>query len=115
MEKTSKPIVTGILNIIVGAIGILVIIGSFICFSVVGEAWNIPGMVAIPGFVLGIGFGAFFVTLVIAILVLVGGIFAVQRKLWGWALTGSIAAIYVFFPVGIATTILVAISKNEFE
>jgi len=115
MEKTSKPTVAGVLNIIVGAIGILVAISSFIGFSVVGGAWNIPGMGAIPGFVPSIILSTAIVTLIIAILVLVGGIFAVQRKSWGWALTGSIAAIFAFLPIGIATTILVATSKNEFE
>jgi len=54
-------------------------------------------------------------TLIIAILALVGGIFAVLRKQWGWTLAGSIAAILVFLPLGIASTVLAAQSKNEFE
>ena len=115
MEKTSKPKVAGILNIVLGSIEIFLAILYFIGFTVVGGAWNIPGMSAIPHFVPGIVLGTAIFTLILGILVLIGGIFAVQRKQWGWALTGSIAAILTFLPLGIATTVLVAVSRDEFE
>jgi len=114
MEKTSKPTVAGILNIVTGALGIIGAISTFIGFGVVSGALGIPTG-PIPGFVPGIVLGTAIFTLIIAILALVGGIFAVQRKMWGWALAGSIAAILVFLPLGIASTILAALSKNEFE
>jgi len=54
-------------------------------------------------------------------LALVGGIFALQRRRWGWALAGSIAAVFAsipilrFLPVGIVAIIFTAIAKDEFE
>ena len=115
MQKTSKPTVAGILNIITGAFGIIGAIFMFIGFSVVSGGWGIPGMEDVPGFVPGVVLGMAIPSLLIAILALVGGIFAVQRKQWGWTLAGSIAAIVVFLPLGIASTVLSAQSKNEFE
>ena len=71
-------------------------------------------MEVIPEFVPGIVLGTAIPSLLIAVLALVGGIFAVQRKRWGWALAGSIAAIFSFILLGIPAVILIAISKNEF-
>lgn len=114
MEKTSKPKVAGVLNIISGVLGIIWAICLFIGFGVVSGAIGIPTGY-IPEFVPGMVLGMAIPTLIIAILALAGGIFAVQRKQWGWTLAGSIAAIVVFLPLGIASTILSAQSKNEFE
>jgi hypothetical protein len=52
--------------------------------------------------------------LVFGILSLVGGMFAVQRRHWAWALVGSIAAIFCFFPLGVAAVILVIMAEKEF-
>ena len=48
------------------------------------------------------------------ILALIGGGFALQRKKWGLALVGSIAA-SVLWGLGIPALILIAISKKEFK
>ena len=114
MEKTSKPTTAGILNIITGGLGVLWAISNFIGFGVVSGALDIPTG-PIPGFVPGIVMGTAIVTLLIAVLALVGGIFGVQRKQWGWALAGSIAAIFAFLPLGITSTVLTSQSKGEFE
>ncbi len=114
MEKTSKPKVAGILNIIAGALGLIVAVSYFIGFGVISGALGIPTG-PIPGFVPGIVLAMAIPSLLIAILALVGGIFAVQRKRWGWALAGSIAAILAFLPLGIPAVILAAQSKGEFE
>ena len=45
---------------------------------------------------------------------IVGGVFALQRRKWGWALVGSIISILGVFPLGIASTIFVIIAKDEF-
>ena len=114
MEKTKKPTVAGVFLIVTGALGILGAIGSFIGFSVVSGSWGIPGMGAIPAFVPGIVLGSGIFSLIVAVLALIGGIFAVQRKQWGWALAGSIAAIFSLIILGIPAVVLVAISKDEF-
>ena len=49
------------------------------------------------------------------ILIIIGGIFAVQRRQWGWALAGSIASACVSHVLGIVSIILIAISKREFD
>jgi len=46
---------------------------------------------------------------------LIGGIYAVQRRKWGLALAGSIAAIFGSTPLGIAAAIFTALAKDEFE
>ena len=114
MEKTGKPTTAGILNIITGGLGVLWAISNFIGFGVVSGGLGIPTGY-IPGFVPGIVMGTAIVTLLIAVLALVGGIFGVQRKRWGWALAGSIAAIFAFLPLGIASTVLTSQSRGEFE
>jgi hypothetical protein len=50
----------------------------------------------------------------VGVLAVVGGIFAMQRRRWGWALVGSMAAAVIFHVLGIASIVLVAVSKNEF-
>ncbi|MFC2069198.1 hypothetical protein ACFLTP_09380 [Chloroflexota bacterium] len=114
MEKTNKPTVAGVFNIITGALGILGALGAFFGFGVVTGAFNIPTGY-IPDFVPAIVLGSAIFSLIVAVLALIGGIFAVQRKQWGWALTGSIAAIFSLIFLGIPAVILVATSKNEFE
>jgi len=46
----------------------------------------------------------------------VGGIYALQRKIWGLALAGSIAAFFSpSWVLGVAAIVFTALSKNEFE
>jgi len=121
METTWKPIVAGILNIIVGVFNL---IGMFLIIIVIVAIGS--GILALSAFIniipmwlSGILQG---VLIIIAVLLgvfsalpLIGGIYAVQRKNWGLALAGSIAAILSSTPLGITSTVLVALAKNEFE
>ena len=58
---------------------------------------------------------------IVSILALVGGVYALQRKRWGLALAGSIAAILASvpllgtLPVGISATTMIALAKDELE
>ncbi len=113
MEKTNKPTTAGILNIVSGVLGILGAISLFIGFGVTSGALNMPTGY-IPAFVPGLVLGMAIVSTIAAILALVGGVYAMQRKRWGWALAGSIAAILAFFPLGIPAVIFAAQSRNEF-
>ncbi|MFA5309734.1 MAG: hypothetical protein WC370_09675 [Dehalococcoidales bacterium] len=47
-------------------------------------------------------------------LAIVGGIFALRKRVWGLALAGSIAGTLTFFPCGIPAIIFTAIGKKEF-
>jgi hypothetical protein len=119
MERTSKPTTAGILNIISGALGIL---GSFVYLlafgllgGMMGGFYGGMGYHMMGGFLPGMMMGVGVPTFLISVLALVGGVFGVQRKYWGWALAGSIGAIIIFLPLGIASTVLTAQSKGEFE
>jgi hypothetical protein len=48
-------------------------------------------------------------------LAVIGGIYALQREKFGLAVTGSIAAFLPFSLLGLASIILIALSKDEFE
>jgi hypothetical protein len=115
MERTNKPTTAGILNIITGALGILVSFGYILGFGVLSSMMGSPELGDVPGFVPGIILAMGIPGLLITVLALVGGIFGVQRKHWGWALAGSIAAIIAFLPLGIASTVLTSQSRGEFE
>lgn len=114
MEKTSKPIIAGVLEIIAGVLGLLAALSLLIVVGMTGGSLDTP-MGPMPAFVPGLIKSMGILTILFAILSLVGGIFAVQRKLWGLALAGSIGAILTAFILGIPAIILTAISKKEFE
>jgi hypothetical protein len=122
-EKTSRPMTGGVLLLIAAGFSLLGALGMgayaiFIpdmLFPMVGmpadEAVIMDGM---TGF-LSVFYGVWGVLmLVAAVLSLVGGLQALKRRSWAWALAGSIGAVVGFFPVGIAAIILVAQSKDEF-
>ena len=63
---------------------------------------------------MGSGVLGFFL-LVLGAIALAGGIFAILRKVWGFALAGAICAIFSPGWInGILATIFVSISKDEF-
>ena len=108
MERTWKPMVGGILSIIAGVIQLLLGIG----FAVgIGLAGSLP----IPGFPTG-ALAAFAIPIIIlGIVALIGGIFALKRKKWGLALAGSICALFGPWILGIPAIIFVIMGKSEFE
>jgi hypothetical protein len=120
MEKTWKPTTAGILNIITGALNALGAIGLIIAIIAIGNI-NImrflppeetPFIAPLMGTILIV---LLVLSIIEAVFPIIGGTFALQRRKWGWALAGSIIAILGTFPLGVASTIFVAISKNEFE
>jgi hypothetical protein len=54
---------------------------------------------------------------ILAILAIVGGVYALRRKVWGLALAGSIASLFApyFLLLAIAAIVFTALSKKEFE
>ena len=109
--------VAGILDIVSGALSV---IGSAI-MAVLGNITHhtvehyVPNDVYIP-----ISPGALFsglavMALVFGLLALAGGVYAVQRRAWGWALVGSIAAALCFFPLGVPAVILTIVAEGEFR
>ena len=120
VPKTWKPVVAGVLNIVAGGLSLLGLLGTIIAIVAIGSSplfWgSIPsfgpvemGLVQAVLIIFAIG------SAIVGILPLLGGIYALQRKRWGWALAGSIAAIFGSTPLGIVATIFTAMSKDEFE
>ncbi len=95
--KTWKPTTAGILNLIGGII--------------VATAGTFLGGMA--------GFGAIFGAIgtpliVLGIISIIGGIFAIQRRVWWLALVGAILAVPGTFILGVLAIIFVAMGKKEF-
>ena len=109
-QRTWKPTVAGILDIICGTFGLLsniiiLIVLQLGIYTTVKPPW-IPFQYVL-----------LFAPFIINGLALAGGIFAIRRKRWGLALAGSIAAFInpYLFCLGVAAIILTILSKNEFE
>jgi len=102
----------GILTVASGALGLF---GSISYWVGVGEIGSGFAKGDVPPFVPSIILGIPVLSLIIALLSLVGGIFILQRKKWPWALTGAIAATLSFILLGIPAIILIALSKDEFS
>jgi hypothetical protein len=106
MTKTWKPITAGILSIFSGVVASLVGIGAIVRGELARRiVFHIGGEVV----------GA--LLLVLGIVAIIGGVFAINRRVWGLALAGAICAL---FPpqvavLGILSIIFVALSKSEFS
>ena len=97
LKRTSKPKVAGILNMVSGFVLGAASFGG--CMNVINagkteDAWML--LLLIPG-----------------TLSLVGGIYALSRRKWGLALTGSILAIPI--GLGILSNTFNALFRREFE
>lgn len=105
-KKTWMPTTAGILSIISGVVASLVGIGTIVrgelarrmVFHIGGEAIGV-------------------LLLLIGIVAIIGGVFALNRRVWGLALAGGICAL---FPphvalLGILAIVFVALSKSEFK
>ena len=52
---------------------------------------------------------------IVGTLSLIGGLYSLQRKRWGWSLAGSVASTLGSTPLGIAAIIFIATSRDEFN
>jgi hypothetical protein len=116
METKWMPGVAGILDIIAGVISLL---GSLITALLVGvffsSSYDGYSGQQLPAVIIWVViFLPFFVVSLLAIL---GGIFALRKKVWGLALAGSIASILTIWawPLGVASVIFISLSKAQFN
>lgn len=119
MERTGKLTAAGIMTIIAGCFGIGVgswialmgdVIGGMAKWDGMAEMAGMAGLAGILGMIGGAGIG-------LGIVALIGGIFALQRRLWGLALAGTICAIPLVPPgtvLGIISLIFVSKRRKEF-
>ena len=112
------PTTGGVLNIVSGAIGILSCVSVFIIAivlkgvaigageSVFYELWNLFGNIFLA---------TAFIILIPCIISIIGGIFAIRRRGWGWALAASICSIVITTVLGIVATVFIVMSKKDFN
>jgi hypothetical protein len=111
----------GILSIISGAFGILGILMYILIIIMVVYASRTGSYSHFPYtsetlFMVYIVYGIMgLAMLLLGILAILGGVFALKGKHWGWSLAGAIAATITFFPCGIVSIIFIAKSQAEFK
>jgi hypothetical protein len=116
--ESNKGTLAGILDITAGVIGcvgaiplaILAFGGAAVLGMVPEPEANRLAMLPLALFLPLAVFG--FVAGLVAIF---GGVAALNRRRWGLAVAGAIAAIFGFFPVGIAAVIFTILAEPEFR
>lgn len=116
--STSKPTAAGVLMILAGLMSagfwavVVFSTGSLVAQSVTGSTLaQVQGVLAVCG---GI-------EILFSVLMIVGGAFATQRKMWGIALVGSILGLFTIGFLFLSSLfaliaiILIATSHNEFR
>ena len=112
MEKTWKPVTAGILSIIAGVLGAAGGIVVAVVGGTIGKLWL--GPMAVPNITTILGAIAI-PLIIIGIVAIVGGIYALKRRIWGLALAGSICSFICVWFLGIPAIIFTAMGKNEFK
>ena len=104
MERTWKPTTAGILNIVAGVLqvifGIAIAVLGGIGGAFIGMAWL--SALGVPLIIFGV-------------VAIVGGIFALRRRIWGLAYAGGICALLLTLILGILSITFVSLGKGEFE
>jgi hypothetical protein len=116
MEKKWMPITAGILDIVAGALSILGIFFAFLGIVILRTVRGgdmFPGVPANLILLASAIIALFFIC--VDILAIVCGIYTLRRKKWGVALTGSIAAFFASWILGIPAIVFTVISKKDFE
>jgi len=101
-QTTALPMTAGILSIVAG--GSALISGATTAAVSGTLATNILfgfGLIGVPSIVFGI-------------IAIIGGVFALQRRIWWLALTGSICALLSAWCLGVLAIIFTAVSQKEF-
>jgi hypothetical protein len=114
-QLTWKPIAGGILSIVAG--GINLFMGIILASVSRHEMWEYPRRFRDSmGFErLGVALGT--ILIILAIVAIVGGVFAILRRIWGLSLTGAICSLvpHPGMVLGIPALILISMSKDEFD
>ena len=109
------PPVGGALNIMSGVSGLIIGLpaGIFaIVFQTTHPVFKIENQDAMP-LIIAICWVSCAVTLIPGIISIVGGVFAIKRKSWGWALAGSICSLPSV--PGIFALVFIIMGRKEFS
>ena len=108
MKRTSSPTIAGVINIVIGSLNLLGVLGVVIIIALISNDYYIDA-ITIPFL-----WVIFFVLLIFSIPSIIGGVYALQRKNWVIALIGSITSFLTWNVIGLIPLILIIISKDEF-
>ena len=124
-KRTWKPTVAGILNIVSGGLSLVGIIITVIWVQAFNTGGGVQFLEDLWAELEVQGFSTDFLVVllvvasiwsaVVGILSVIGGIYSLQRRKWGWALTGSIASVLGQMVLGVLAVIFVALSRDEFD
>jgi hypothetical protein len=109
MQKTWMPMVAGILDIVAGSLGIILAIALIFVGALMRFVPDVPPYLFPIFTALSLPFA------IVGILAIVGGIYALRKKIWGLALAGSIAAFFPCWILGLTAIVLTVLSKKEFD
>jgi len=116
-KKSSTPIAGGILLIIAAIMALLNYAFVMVVFdSEMSMYAGLPGVEGVEAIIMI----CFLIGMIFSVIALIGGIVAIQRKLWGLALTGSIFGLLTIGPLfassllSLIALILIAISHKDF-
>ena len=131
MVKPWMPIVAGLLDIVSGAMGVVVglcmslrVLGLRAAHAAAGAAPGVTPRIAphagtfpqMPHiFFPGMGIALGIALLVIGVLAIVGGVYALRLKAWGLALAGSIGAVITGPVIGLLALIFTVLGREDFQ
>jgi hypothetical protein len=105
-KHTAMPVIGGVLIIIGGLIEL--VIGGLLAAggtALMGLTFGGSGFLVVCGAIL----------VILGIIALIGGIFAIQRRNFGFAIVGGLLALGGWFIPALIGLILVAVSREEFD
>ena len=116
MAETSKATIAGVCDIVAGICGlvggipllVLALVGSSL-LAALPEA-EVRPLAMIP---LALFLPLAILCFVSGVIAIAGGVAAFYRRRWGLALAGSIAAVFGFFPVGVAAVVFTILGEPE--
>ena len=104
-KKTWLSTAAGVLDIMDGCISLFVVVGLIVAIVFVADEPDTLAILVPIAVVFAVK----------AMLAIVGGICALQRRNWGMALVGAIAACVPLSLLGIVALILTALSRDQFR
>ena len=118
MEKSKMHMAAGILTVMAATLKLFGAFGLIIAIFAVGNNPALNSAFGEAGAFMDMPTLMLIIAVTFAVLgtmAMVGGIYALQGKMWALALTGSIAAALPFSIIGIAAFVVTVLTKDEFE
>jgi hypothetical protein len=117
MAQTSKATIAGVLDIVAGISGLVggvpLLVIALVGSGVLGTLPD-PELHPLAIIPLAMFLPLSLLCFLSGFVAIAGGIAAFNRRRWGLAIAGSIAAVFGFFPIGIAAVVFTILAEPEF-